>query len=97
MATREELLQQMRALSAGDLSVLQASMRHDDAVLTTTEGSPNAVLWSKFETLTWMRRVPATFPKDLPIRMMQFSVTPQGKRPIAELLAELVQQPYQKI
>jgi hypothetical protein len=50
------LLQRMRTMSAGDLSVLHASLERPESVMITPVGSPNDILWSEMAAFGWMRK-----------------------------------------
>lgn len=85
-----QLLPQMRALSAADLSVLQgvvASLATEESVrVTTTPGSANDQLWSEMTKLGWMS---ADAPLDVPVASKVFIVHAAAKEPLEALLIEI--------
>lgn len=52
----EELAADYRKLSAGDRSVLHASLAQGNSTLLTTRASPNDRFWEKLARLGWMQR-----------------------------------------
>jgi hypothetical protein len=94
MASQHEvpaLLQQMRQLSAADLSVLQASVSTPGSFMTTSPGSPNQLVWSAMEKLGWMVRSEDELGLAGGGRfaLQMFAATPEGCEAIKELLSSL--------
>jgi len=94
MATQEQiqaLLQRMRQMSAGDISVLAASTQTPGSSMTTAPGSPNEALWSAMVGLGWMNKRDEVL--DLPggrrFQMKIYSISPEGLQPILDLLSAL--------
>ena len=97
MATEAEiaaLLERMRAMSAADISVLEASASTPDSNVTTAPGSANEALWSEFVKLGWMIKKEDAL--DLPggrrFEMTIYSISSEGLQPILDLLSTLAQQ-----
>ena len=97
MATEAEiaaLLERMRAMSAADISVLEASANTPDSNVTTAPGSANEALWSEFVKLGWMIKKEDAL--DLPggrrFEMTIYSISSEGLQPILDLLSTLAQQ-----
>src|SRR3954468_8888355 len=85
----DELLQLLRGLRASDRSVLLASLATPGSQIATVVGSPNALFWSKLETLGFATEVPLEI--DLPperrhILPTSFSLTELGRRALPEIL-----------
>ena len=82
--------QKLRALSAGDRSVLEASLARlpsdDGRFLGTTPDSLNDRLWSDFVALGWMRVHQEPQPKH-PLKT--FEITSEGVPKLTRLLSEL--------
>lgn len=87
------LLQRMQAMSAADISVLDASVKTPDSNMTTAPGSKNDLLWSGMEILGWMRtrNEELELPGGRRFAMKIYTITPDGVEPIANLLAALSQ------
>ena len=88
---QQALLTQMRELSAGDLSILEAvveSIGSDETPrVTTTPGSANDRLWSEMTKLGWMS---ADAPlEDVPVATKVFVVHASAKEPLDALLTEI--------
>jgi hypothetical protein len=85
-----QLLPQMRALSAADLSVLHgvvASLATEEEVrVTTTPGSDNDRLWSEMTKLGWMS---ADAPLEVPVASKVFVVHAAAKDALEALLIEI--------
>lgn len=85
-ANSEQLFQRLRRMSAGDISVLRASLETSNSEMTTMPGSANDSLWSEMVTLGWMsKRTDAVGP----IQILLFKVEPAGTEPIRALLQQL--------
>jgi hypothetical protein len=88
------LLERMRAMSAADISVLEASANTADSNMTTAPGSANEALWSEFVKFDWMIKKEDAI--DLPggkrFLITIYSISPNGLQPIRELLSTLAQQ-----
>ncbi len=95
MATQAEiaeLLRRMREMSAADISVLEASLNTPESSMTTAPGSRNQALWSKMEKLGWMtRRDEELEAGGRRLLMLIYSITSEGREPIARLLSALSQ------
>jgi hypothetical protein len=94
MATEAEiaaLLERMRAMSAADISVLEASANTPESNVTTAAGSANEALWSEFVKLGWMIKKEDML--DLPAGkrfvMTIYSISSEGLQPILDLLSTL--------
>jgi hypothetical protein len=75
------------ATSAGDRSILRASLDLDDSVMTTTAGSPNDALWACFLRHGWMEDV--AMPDDLKAALpggVQRKFTELGRRSVPVIL-----------
>ena len=87
----EALLQRMRGMSAGDISVLWASTQTPGSNMTTGPGSPNEALWNEMVELGWMAKSEDAL--DLPggrrLVMAIYSIRPEGVQPILDLLSKL--------
>lgn len=85
---RQALLTRMRAMSAADLSILEAAFAEpsgEPIMVTTTPGSKNDFLWSDMVTLGWMSAAPSL---DVPIPTKVFVVNSSAKEQIASLLSD---------
>ncbi len=87
----EALLERMRNMSAGDLSILEAALTDLDGgepvMMTTTPGSDNDLLWSQMVAHGWLTQAA---PLEVPIPTEAFVVSPaaaQAGGPIRDLLA----------
>jgi hypothetical protein len=84
----------MRAMSAADISVLEASSKTPDSSMTTAPGSRNEALWSEFVKLGWMIKKEEAL--DLPggkrFVMTIYSISSEGLHPILDLLLTLAEQ-----
>ncbi len=96
MATREQIersLQRMRAMSAADISVLDACSKTPESNVTTAPASPNEALWTEFVGYGWMKCKEDTL--DLPggkrLAMKIYSITAEGQQPILGLLSAIAQ------
>ena len=96
MATEAEiaaLLKRMRAMSAADISVLEASANTPDSNVTIAPGSANEALWFEFVKLGWMIKKEDAL--DLPggrrFAMTIYSISSEGLQPILDLLSTLAQ------
>ncbi len=78
-----------RAMSAGDLSILQAALEEPDEerpiMVTTIPGSNNDLLWTEMVALGWMSTAE---PLDAPVVSKVFLINPTAKEPIRRFLAE---------
>jgi hypothetical protein len=86
---KQDLLTLSRAMTAGDLSILQAAIdelgEERPIMVTTTPGSKNDLLWSEMVKLGWMS--PAG-PLDAPVKAKVFLIDPSAKEPIRGFLAQ---------
>jgi hypothetical protein len=90
-AQTEALLRRMRQMSAGDLSMLEAAVNTPDSNMATGPGSPNEALWSEMAALGWIvtRDEELDIPGGIRFPMRIYSITPEGRQPIAGLLSIL--------
>ena len=82
----EELV---NALSAGDRSVLQASVDTPDSQIATVRGSANDRLWSKLAELTLAQEMPLEL--DIPPQLVNFhprcfALTAEGRALLSQWL-----------
>lgn len=85
----QALRQRLRAMSANDVSVLeaaQAALASEPILITTKPGSDNDSLWTEMVKLGWMR---ACEPLDVPVPSKVFALEPSAKEPLGALLLEL--------
>jgi hypothetical protein len=91
-ADTTRFVQQMRQMSAGDLSMLEALIGADgnERRLTTTLGSSNFRLWSDMAELGWLVECPDMPPlqgaEDVVVKC--FALARDGRGQIANLLSE---------
>ena len=88
------LLERMRAMSAADISVFEASANTPDSSMTTAPGSANEALWSEFLKLGWMikKEDVLDLPNDKRFVITIYSISSEGLQPIRDLLSTLRQQ-----
>jgi hypothetical protein len=93
--TLMRLMQQMVALSARDLSVLEAALKTPDSRMMTADGSTNYRLWSEMEKIGWMVCDPMeefnkiTAEHKVPKKSFGFTITEEGHAEISRLLASV--------
>jgi hypothetical protein len=87
------LLERMRAMSAADLSVLEASANTPDSNMTTAPGSANEALWTAFAGFGWVgiKEDALDLPDGKKFVMKIYTITREGLQPILNLLAALAQ------
>ena len=90
----EALLERMRAMSAADISVLEASANTPDSNMTTAPGSANEALWSEFVKLGWMIKNEDALdpPGGKRFVMTIYSISSEGLQPVHDLLSTFAQQ-----
>jgi hypothetical protein len=91
-ARMEELRTLLRGLSAGDRSVLAATLETSDSQIATVRGSPNDLLWSQLVKLGLAQE--KVLEIDLPpalkhIQPRSFALSDAGRAALPALLAEL--------
>ena len=91
----QQLEELVNALSAGDRSVLQASVDTPDSQIATVRGSANDRLWSKLVELTLAREMPLEL--EIPPQLVNFhprcfALTAEGR----ELLSQSLLSPGEK-
>jgi hypothetical protein len=89
---KQELLGVLQRLSAGDRSVLAATLETPGSQIATVRGSPNDVLWSKLVELGFASEMVLDI--ELPpglkhIQPRSFALTDAGRSALAELLPTL--------
>jgi hypothetical protein len=89
---QSELSQLAQQLTAGDRSVLRASLQlpNQEAIMMTAEGSANDNLWKAMASAGWLIEVPvpdalAGLPK-----LKQYSLTVAGRDQIPKLLPQAI-------
>jgi hypothetical protein len=87
----ESLMAQMLTLSAGDLSVLEASLGKPDSVMLTVIGSANDRLWSKMEKRGWLKKeMSLSNHQPLPFQASAYRFADGGREAVAALFVTLL-------
>jgi hypothetical protein len=89
--SNESLMAQMLTLSAGDLSVLEASLAKPDSTMMTVIGSANDRLWSKMERRGWLKKeVSLSNHQPLPFQTSAYRFADGGREAVAALFVTLL-------
>ena len=81
----DQLAARIRALSAGDRSVIVASASTPGAAMMTSAGSANDSLWSEMEAVGWTARDKEKPPADF---LRVFVLTESGARAVKAAMAK---------
>lgn len=84
----DDLVKAMDGLTAGDISMLEASVSSPGSIIATVSGSANDVFWTQLEALGWLRA--AELPAGQPdLQWMRcFTLDDAGVASIAALLKQ---------
>lgn len=90
-AATDELRRLLQGLSAGDRSVLAATLQTPNSQIATVRGSPNDLLWSKLVELGFAQE--KVLEIDLPsalkhVQPRSFALSEAGRAALPALLAE---------